>query len=156
MTNTNGAMSPEDRKITGEALQTALVELIGLSLQAKQAHWNVHGPNFRPVHLHLDEVVAAAREHADTVAERAAAIGVSPDGRAETITRDAAKARFGSGPVTDKDVVKGMTQLLADVVARLREGIQETDQADPVSQDLLINAAHELDKHHWMFQAQMK
>lgn len=156
MSNANGLMSPEDLKITGEALQSSLVELIGLSLQAKQAHWNVHGPNFRPVHLHLDEVVAAAREHADTVAERAAAIGMTPDGRAETIDRDAAKARFGSGPVTDKDVVKGMTQLLADVVARLREGIKETEEADPVSQDLLIAAAHELDKHHWMFKAQVK
>ena len=156
MSNANGAMTAEDRKITGEALQSALVELIGLGIQSKQAHWNVHGPNFRPVHLHLDEVVDAAREHADTVAERAAAIGVNPDGRAETIARDAAKARFGSGPVTDKDVVKGMTQLLADVVARLREGIKETEEADPVTQDLLIEAAHELEKHHWMFQAQLK
>jgi starvation-inducible DNA-binding protein len=156
MTNVNGVMSAEDRKITGEALQAALVELIGLGLQAKQAHWNVHGHNFRPIHLHLDEVVAAAREHADTVAERAAAIGLSPDGRAETVNRDAAKARFGSGPVTDTNVVSGMAQLLAEVVGRLREGIKETAEADPVSQDLLISAAHDLEKHHWMFAAQAK
>ena len=155
MTKANGVLSPEDRKITGEALQTALVELIGLSLQAKQAHWNVHGPNFRPVHLHLDEVVAAAREHADTVAERAAAIDVSPDGRAETVKRDAAKERFGTGPVADTAVVKGMTQLLAEVIGRLREGIKETEEADPVTQDLLIAVAHDLEKHHWMFKAQM-
>ena len=156
MTNANGVMSPEDRKITGEALQTVLVDLIGLALQAKQAHWNVHGPNFRPVHLHLDEVVAVAREHADTVAERAAAIGVSPDGRAETVTRDASKPRFGGGPVADTKVVTGMTQLLADVIGRLREGIKETEEADPVTQDLLITAAEELEKHHWMFKAQIK
>lgn len=154
MTNANGVMSAEDRKITGEALQAALVELIGLGLQAKQAHWNVHGPNFRPVHLHLDEVVETAREHTDTVAERAAAIGVSPDGRAETVARDAAKARFGNGAISDKKVVAGMTELLEDVMGRLREGIKETEQADPVSQDLLIQAAHDLEKHHWMFKAQ--
>ncbi|HEX6685187.1 MAG TPA: DNA starvation/stationary phase protection protein [Candidatus Limnocylindrales bacterium] len=154
MSNGNGSMSPEDRKITGEALQTAVVDLIGLSLQAKQAHWNVHGPNFRPVHLHLDEVVAASREHTDTLAERAAAIGVSPDGRAETVARDATKPPFGAGPVTDKEVVKKMTKLLADVIARLREGVKDTEEADPVTQDLLIAAAHDLEKHHWMFKAQ--
>lgn len=156
MTNATGVMSPEDLKITGEALQTALVDLVGLALQAKQAHWNVHGPNFRSVHLHLDEVVAASREHADTVAERAAAIGISPDGRAETVNRDASKPRFSSGPVADTKVVAGMTQLLADVIGRLREGIKETEEADPVTQDLLINAAHDLEKHHWMFKAQTR
>ena len=52
------------------------------SLVAKQVHWNVVGPRFRSVHLQLDEVVDTARQHADTVAERASAIGVSPDGRA--------------------------------------------------------------------------
>jgi len=154
MTNGNGSMSPEDRKITGEALQSALVELIGLGLQGKQAHWNIKGPNFRSVHLHLDEVVATARKHADTIAERAAAIGMSPDGRAETIARDAKSAPFGSGSVADTEVVNRMTQLLGEVVARLREGIKDTEEADPVTQDLLISAAHKLDKHHWMFQAQ--
>src|ERR687894_363662 len=114
MTKANGVMSPEEIKITSGALQTALVELIGLGIQAKQAHWNVHGPNFRPVHLHLDEVVDTAREHTDTVAERAAAIGAGPDGRSETVARDAAKARFGSGAISDKEVVAGMTQLLED------------------------------------------
>jgi len=148
-------MSPEDLKITGGALQSALVELIGLGLQAKQAHWNVTGPNFRPVHLHLDEVVAAAREHADTVAERAAALGISPDGRTETVGRDASPARFGNAPIADTKVIAGMTQLLADVIGRLRAGIKETEEADPVTQDLLIVAAHELEKHHWMFKVQM-
>jgi starvation-inducible DNA-binding protein len=155
MTNANGVLSPEDRKVTAEALQAALVELIGLSLQAKQAHWNLHGPQFRSVHLHLDEVVSTARKHTDIVAERAAAIDVNPDGRAETVARDAAKARFGSGAIADKKVVSGMTQLLADICGRLREGIKETEEADPVTQDILIQAAQDLEKHHWMFKAQM-
>jgi starvation-inducible DNA-binding protein len=45
-------------------------------------HWNVVGPRFRSVHLHLDNVVTTARQYSDTVAERAAALGVNPDGRA--------------------------------------------------------------------------
>lgn len=148
-------MTPEEQKVAGEALQRALVDLIGLGLQGKQAHWNLTGPHFRSIHLQLDEVVATAREHADTLAERAVAIGVNPDGRAETVARDT-KAPFGGGPVPDREVITRMVQLLAEIIGRLREGIRETDEADPVSQDLLIAVSHDLQKHHWMFAAQTK
>ncbi|WP_117208890.1 Dps family protein [Allorhizocola rhizosphaerae] len=148
-------MTPEEQKVTGEALQRALVDLIGLALQSKQAHWNLTGPHFRSIHLHLDEVVATAREHTDTLAERAVAIGVNPDGRAATVARDTS-APFGEGPVPDSEVITRMVQLLAEIVGRLREGVKETAEADPVSQDLLISAEHDLRKHHWMFAAQAK
>ena len=43
-------------------LQAVLADLIELHIQGKQAHWNIVGPNFRDLHLNLDEVVAIARE----------------------------------------------------------------------------------------------
>ena len=70
------------RDITGRALQETVVDLVDLSLVAKQAHWNLVGRQFRDIHLHLDELVTTARTYTDNAAERAAAIGVSPDGRA--------------------------------------------------------------------------
>jgi starvation-inducible DNA-binding protein len=69
------------RQVTFDALQSTLVDLLGLSLIGKQAHWNIVGPRFRSIHLQLDEVVGTARSYADTVAERAAALGLPPDGR---------------------------------------------------------------------------
>ena len=47
------------------SLQKVLVNLIDLQLVGKQAHWNVVGPNFRDLHLNLDEVVDIAREGGD-------------------------------------------------------------------------------------------
>ena len=41
--------------------QRVLVDLIALELVGKQAHWNIVGPNFRDLHLNLDEVVGIAR-----------------------------------------------------------------------------------------------
>ena len=78
-------LEDQARDITGAALQATLVDLVDLSLVAKQAHWNLVGRQFHDVHLHLDELVEAARKYSDEVAERAAAIGVSPDGRAATV-----------------------------------------------------------------------
>ena len=37
-------LNDSDRKIVGECLQGALIDLIDLSLLAKQAHWNLGGP----------------------------------------------------------------------------------------------------------------
>ena len=54
-----------------------------LSLIGKQLHWTVVGPDFRPLHLQLDELVDSWRELSDTVAERAVALGVMPDGQAK-------------------------------------------------------------------------
>src|SRR6195952_2492535 len=62
-------------------LQSVLVDLIELHVQGKQAHWNVVGKNFRDLHLQLDEVVEAAREFSDSVAERMRALHASVDGR---------------------------------------------------------------------------
>jgi starvation-inducible DNA-binding protein len=147
-------LSDEARKITGDALQGSLVDLIDLSLQAKQAHWNLIGKNFRSLHLQLDDVVAVARNHMDTVAERAIAIGVHPDGRVETVAKTAHTKQLNDGYISDSDVVKAFTALLADIVKRFRQRIDATEEPDKVTQDLLIEASQDLEQQHWMFQAQ--
>ncbi|RNL73015.1 DNA starvation/stationary phase protection protein [Streptomyces sp. I6] len=146
---------PEDaRKVTGEALQGALVDLIDLALVAKQVHWNVVGPRFRSVHLQLDEVVTTARKHSDVVAERASAIGVAPDGRATTVASASAIGTVADGWIQDSDVVSTMVTSLSAVIGRMRERIRITDEPDPVSQDILIALTADLEKHAWMFQAE--
>lgn len=141
-------------KVTGEALQGALVDLIDLSLVAKQAHWNLTGRNFKVVHEHLDEIVALARAGQDDVAERAVAIGVNPDGRARTVADRTVIPQLDAGYVTDDKIVAAVTDILAQIIGRFRERIAATDEPDQVTQDLLIGIDRELEKQHWMFQAQ--
>jgi starvation-inducible DNA-binding protein len=146
---------PDDaRKVTGTVLQESLVDLIDLHLLAKQAHWNLKGRNFRSIHLQLDEVVDLAREHADTVAERAAAINVNPDGRARTVADTTHVHQVDAGYLQDDKVVAAITDLLAGMSKRFRDRIKITDDTDLVSQDLLISVAQDLEKQHWMFEAQ--
>lgn len=154
MSVVKSTLSDGDRGIVGNALQGALVDLVDLSLVAKQVHWNVIGPRFRSVHLQLDEVVASGRKHADTVAERAAAIGVSPDGRAVTVAKTSGIGEIKDGWIKDGDVVRAMVEALSAVIGRMRERILATAEADPVSQDILIGLTADLEKHHWMFQAE--
>lgn len=144
----------EERDLTGTALQATLVDLVDLSLIAKQAHWNLVGRQFHDVHLHLDELVDTARTYSDKVAERMAAIGVSPDGRTRTVSGGSAVPEFAAGWVTDRDVIRQVFESVDVVVRAVRPRIEETEKTDVVTQDLLISLAATLEEARWMWQAQ--
>lgn len=144
-----------ERQTTGALLQSTLVDLIDLSLIGKQAHWNVVGSHFRSVHLHLDELVAMARQYVDDVAERANAIGVSPNGMARTVMETSGLPAFPSNWVSDVDTINAIVNTLGTLSERLRQRIDEADKPDLVTQDLLIEIAREVEKQHWMWQAHL-
>ncbi|MEU0160985.1 DNA starvation/stationary phase protection protein [Streptomyces sp. NPDC006261] len=150
----NNPLPEHDRETAGAALQATLTDLLDLSLVAKQAHWNVYGPRFRSVHVQLDEAATVARNHADTVAERAAALGVSPDGRAGTIAGTSGVPAFPSGWTKDSDAVEALVHALSAVTGRLRERIAEIGPVDVVTEDLLIGLTADLEQQSWMFQAE--
>ncbi len=78
-------------------LQKVLVDLIELASQGKQAHWNVIGTNFRDTHLQLDEIIEAAREFSDTIAERMRALHALPDGRSDTVAESTSLPELPAG-----------------------------------------------------------
>ncbi|MFS8100938.1 DNA starvation/stationary phase protection protein [Lentzea alba] len=147
-------LSDSDRDAVGSVLQATLVDLVDLSLIGKQAHWNVIGKNFRSVHLQLDELVVLARNAADQVAERAAALGITPNGTAKTIAASSGVPEIASGWLKEEQVVSSITETLASLISRMRSRIDETDKPDLVTQDLLIGITQELEQAHWMWQAQ--
>jgi starvation-inducible DNA-binding protein len=147
-------LDDQARHITGTALQSTLVDLIDLSLVAKQAHWNLVGRQFHDVHLHLDELVSLARKYTDDVAERAAAIGVPPDGRAVTVSSHSGIPSMKEGWVKDRDVIKHVFESVDVAARRVRTHINETAENDLVTQNMLIELAEELEKTRWMWQAQ--
>jgi starvation-inducible DNA-binding protein len=147
-------LTAENKKITGKALQGALLDMIDLALVGKQAHWNLTGRHFRPLHLQLDDIVKLARKQADALAERAMAIGVNPDGRAGTVANESQVPHLDSGSIEDGKVIAAMTDILESIIRRMRQRIDATESADPVSQDLFIGVTRDLEKHHWMIQAQ--
>ena len=143
-----------DKEVTGNILQATLVDLVDLSLIAKQAHWNVVGSNFRSAHLQLDELVSTARNYVDEVAERANAIGVSPNGKAKTVVESSGLPDYPDNWQSVESTIASIVEILAEEIARLRKRIDETDKSDLVTQDLLIEITRALEEAHWMWQAQ--
>jgi len=142
------------RDEVGRELQATLVELVDLSLIGKQLHWTVVGPLFRPLHLHLDELVDSWRELGDTVAERAVAIGFIPDGQTQAVASGSELAPVERAATQDHAVVRELTHRIADVSERARARMDRLGELDAASQDVLIEVVRALEEQQWMLRAQ--
>jgi starvation-inducible DNA-binding protein len=147
---------PHERAGVGRELQTVLVELVSLSLIGKQLHWAVTGELFTPLHVQLDELVNSWRELADTVAERAVALGFVPEGQAQAVAAASQLAPVPPGPIKDHVAVREITQRLAEVSERVRSRLQATGEADLTSQDVMIGVLRVLEKQQWMLRVQLR
>ncbi len=147
-------LSAERRGQVRAELEPLLADLVALSLQGKQAHWNVVGPNFRPVHAQLDEIVELARAWTDTVAERLVALGVYPDGDPRTVARDCSLAPLPAGAIDDRRTVSLMADRVAAVGGRARAAMDRMGEVDVATQDILIDVVLGLEKQLWMLRAQ--
>ena len=135
-------------------LQRLHVDLIDLHLQGKQAHWNVVGKNFRDLHLQLDEVVEAAREFSDTIAERMRAIYVTPDGRAATIAAQTSLAPFPPDEVDTAETVDLITAAIYATAATGRRIHDDVDREDPTTSDILHSILERLEQLAWMIDSE--
>jgi DNA-binding ferritin-like protein len=103
------------RSEIGGELQATLLELVDLSLVGKPLPWSVFGRLFRPLHLFLDELVDSWRELADTVAERAVALGYIPDGQAGAVAARSQLTPVAQLVPEDHAVVRELTDRIAEV-----------------------------------------
>ncbi|WP_127819289.1 Dps family protein [Microbacterium sp. CPCC 204701] len=138
----------------GENLQRVLIDLIELALQGKQAHWNVVGRNFRDTHLQLDEIIEAAREFADTVAERMRSLHALPDGRSDVVADTTTLPEFPQGEIATTEVIDLMTERLDAVAGTCREVHDAVDEEDPTSADILHAILERVEQLSWMVSAE--
>ena len=137
-------------------LQNVLVDFIALSLVAKQAHWNIVGPNFRDLHLNLDEVVAIARASADDVAERMRALHAAPDARPAVVAEQTTLPEFPQGEVLTHDAIDLVTANIEGTVGTMRSVHDEVDEADPTSADILHGIIEKLEQQAWFISAETR
>ena len=138
---------------SARALQSTLVELQALQLQTKQAHWNVSGTLYWPLHEMLDAHYTAIAAMGDVVAERLVAVGSPADGRPRAIIDGADLPDIAEGFVDDAWCLQFFSQQYASVSGRLLERITDLDDGDPTSANLLQEVQQLLDKHQWQMRA---
>ena len=136
------------------SLQSVLVDLIELNLQAKQAHWNVVGPNFHDVHRHLDLIVSTARDAADGVAERMRAVGGIPDGVSSTVADTTGLRAYPRGEVTTRATIDLISDRIYATVANVRALQPAVAEEDSVTADLLNSTIAQFEQHAWLLSSE--
>jgi starvation-inducible DNA-binding protein len=137
-------------------LQDRLHALNDLALTLKHVHWNVVGPNFIAVHTMLDPQVDGVRAMVDAVAERIATLGGSPVGTPGALVAQRSWDDYAIGRDDALAHLAALDLVYNGVVSGHREAIAKTEGLDPVTQDLLIDQAGDLEQYQWFVRAHLE
>ncbi len=145
------------RVALGMILNERLADFLDLERQAKQAHWNVKGPSFQPLHDLFDAVAALAVGWADDIAERAVQLGCVAEGTIEAV---AARSELPKAPLNVSSAaewVHVVAEALAFCANASRADIAEAEAAeDAVTTDLLTRITSEADKQLWFVESHLQ
>ena len=152
MTITTLAAPDTARLTAASTVQAMLPRLVALTLDAKQAHWNVRGPGFLQLHALTDELAADVRTWTDRLAERAVALGSPVDARPATVA--AAMGRpFPGGWVTDHEAAIELVERIDPTAELIRGSLTELELSDAVAHDAAVETLEGLEKYRWMLLA---
>jgi starvation-inducible DNA-binding protein len=138
------------------ALQDRLNALNDLALTLKHVHWNVVGPHFIAVHLMLDPQVDAVRLMVDTTAERIATLGGSPVGTPGALVAARSWDDYSLGRDDAIAHLGALDIVYAGIIKDHRQAIEDTEESDPVTQDMLIAQSAQLEQFQWFVRAHLE
>jgi len=157
MNPTKNDLPAKARAKLAELLNQRLADAINLQLQAKQAHWNVKGPQFIALHELFDQVAESAAEAIDELAERAVQLGGTAEGTVEAVARRSTLKAYPLGISGGLDHVVALSDALAAFGKLARHAIQEsTDLGDADTADLFTGISRAVDKHLWFVEAHLQ
>jgi starvation-inducible DNA-binding protein len=139
-----------------EILQMRLHALNDLALTLKHVHWNVVGPHFIAVHTMLDPQVDGVRAMVDDVAERIATLGGSPTGTPGSLVDARTWDDYSVGRDDAIAHLAALDLVYTGVIEDHRHAIDATEEPDPVTQDMLIGQAGDLEQYQWFVRAHLE
>ena len=146
---------PESTRATViKILNERLAAAIDLQLQAKQAHWNVKGPNFVGLHELFDKIAGEAIVYSDLIAERGVALGGTAEGTLQATSKRSNLPEFPVVTTFWRDHVTNMAKALSAFGKDARRSIDEaTKLNDADTADLFTEISRGIDKLLWMVEA---
>jgi starvation-inducible DNA-binding protein len=134
-----------------------MADLFDLFSQTKQAHWNVKGPQFYPLHELYDELAGVLLGFVDMVAERATALGGIATGTVRMAAEASTLPEFSDGPVGSMESVRLLVERYAKVAESTREAIDKAEKAEDMdTADLFTEVSREIDKSLWFLEAHIQ
>jgi starvation-inducible DNA-binding protein len=151
-----GVQDADKAERTRVLLQDRLICLLDLQLTLKHIHWNVVGANFIAVHQMLDPQVDAVRSMSDTTAERIATLGGEPLGTPDAIVGQRRWADYKLNGATTARHLEELGRVYDGVIADHRQAMDELEDLDLVSQDIVMSQTEKLEMFQWFVQAHLR
>lgn len=147
-------MSTDTAEKVSSVLQERLSTLIDLSLILKHIHWNVVGMGFVAVHELMDQQTRSVRAMVDDIAERISTLGGVAAGLAGQVSdmRDAGED-YALGRAEVMAHLGALDKVYESVTTSHRSAIDQVSELDPITEDLLVGQAGELEMAHWFVRA---
>jgi len=154
---TQNDLPEEARRGAVELLNQHLADVLDLGLQAKQAHWNVKGPNFIALHELFDKIAEQLEELTDDIAERAVALGGVAQGTLQIVSKNSRLAAYPLNVASGKGHVAALSSALATFGASARSTIESASElGDADTADLFTEVSRAIDKLLWLVEAHMQ
>ncbi len=135
-------------------LQDRLVDSIDLTLQAKQAHWNVKGPSFIALHELFDKVAKDAETYVDLIAERIVQLGGTAVGTLGPVNKRSSLPAYPVTISSGREHVAALSHALASFGESVRKSIdQASEMEDAGTADILTQISRAVDKYLWFVEA---
>lgn len=147
-------INDETAKKVIDILNKNLANVIDLTLDGKQCHWNLQGTGFIGVHQLLDETTERIREVSDTIAERIVILGGKANGISRRVAEDSILEAYPTDITEVDEHVREITSRYKTVAESLRKAIDAAgDAGDEDTADLLTEASRIIDKDAWFLGA---
>ena len=154
---TKNDLSLDTRTKVTALLNARLADAIDLTLQGKQAHWNVKGPQFIALHELFDKVVESAEDWVDDLAERVVALGGVAEGTIGAVGKKTTLAAYSLELVEGQEHVDALSSALAKFGKGVRAAIDEADKlGDKDTADLFTGISRDSDKYLWFLEAHLQ
>ncbi len=150
------SMSLKDGGAVAKTLQNRLHSLNDLALTLKHIHWNVVGPHFIGVHEMIDPQVDAVRLMVDEIAERIATLGIAPKGTPGVLVKERDWDDYTIGRADAIAHLGALDHVYRGVISSHRRAAADVEEADPVTNDMLIGHLHQLEQFHWFVRAHLE
>ena len=154
MHSTKNTLAAAKRGKSIVLLGMGLIHALDLERHAKQAHWNVRGPNFKALHELFDEVAQQAEDASDLLAERVVALGGTADGRADVVASRSTLPEYPTDASIGNQHVEALSCSIASFGSLARDAIEQADSwGDADTADIFTEISRGLDKALWLVEA---
>ena len=139
---------------TATLLQERLTDSIDLMLHAKQARWNVKGPDFIALHKLFDRVHQEAAKFVDLIAERLVQLGGTARGHSRTTALHSSLPDHAADISSAKKHIAELAHAMSYYGELVRQAITcATQHEDPTTAEVFTEISRSTSSNLWIVEA---